>query len=158
MKKNIVILLLFSTIALAQNSEHTGAGTYISLSADIRNGILGSEPTDNKPEPDFVLRAGAISNMNLQIGIGLERFSRIEFNKYFFEIGQRINSGKFNFTPTIEAGWIERYKMNSWTVGANFYAIYFINDHVGIMITNNLSWRTDLNELYGGDNWKFSNL
>lgn len=133
------------------------AQTYVSLSADVRNAIIGSTPTNNKPEMDFILRAGVISNKGLKVGILFEKFDAIGFNKYGFEIGQRIGNEKLQLIPAVELGWIERCKMNSWTVGANTEILYFLNNNLGITATCNLSWRTDLNEMYGGNNWKFSN-
>jgi len=134
---------------------------YLSLSADIRNGTIGSAPTNNKPELDLLLRAGAISYAgaikNVKVGIVYERFKAIDFNKYAFEIGYVFRGDILELQTTIEAGWIERYKLNTWCIGANADVIYWINDNVGISVTCNLLSRTDLNEMYGGNNWKFSN-
>lgn len=152
--KKLITMLLLTTIAFSQKQTYNDCGTYISASADFRNAIIGSNPTNNKPELDLLIRAGAISNKNLLIGMIYERFKAIEYNKYAVEIGQRIGENKLQFTPTLEFGWIERYSMNSWTIGANLYITYNLNEKFAILVTNNLQWRTDLNELYGGDNWR----
>lgn len=146
-------MLLISIGAFAQ--------PYISGSIDGRNATVGSEPTNNKPEVDVLFRFGAIGTAgvgkNLKVGIVYEKFNAIEFNKYAVEVGYTFKVYKFDVHTSIEAGWIERFKLNYWTAGANVDVIYFINENIGIMITNNLSARTDLNSLYGGENYKFSN-
>jgi hypothetical protein len=154
--KKLIALSLFSLISYAQN-DHYGMEQYVSITTDVRNATIGSNATNNKSELDVTFRAGVISNENLTIGILYENFNSLDFRKYAFEIGQRIGKGRLQFTPTIEAGWIERFKLNHWTVGANLHTVYYLNDNFGILLTTNVSWRTDLNYNYGGNNWKLSN-
>jgi len=147
------LLLLLCSIGFAQ--------PYLSVGIDGRNAIIGSDPTNNNPEIDALFRFGAISYAgaikNVKIGGVIEKFNAIDFNKYAFEIGYVFRGDILELQTTIEAGWIERYKMNYWTVGMNNDVIYWVNDNLGIVLTNNLSHRTDLDALYGGKNYKFSN-
>lgn len=147
MKK--LILLLICNVAFAQ--------PYISTSIDGKNATVGSAPTNNKAELDLLFRFGAIGNNKVKVGGIIETFKAIEFNKYAVEVGYTFKVLKLDVHTSFEAGWIERYKLNTWTIGTNIDVIYFINENIGIMLTNNLSSRTDLNYLYGGENYRFSN-
>lgn len=170
--KKLILMLLISTTSFSQSK------TYASLQGDVRNGTFGSSPTNNKAKLDMLLRFGAIGTAGVGVGIKggivIEKFNAIDFNKYCAEVGYDLGNlklkgdfevlgirildlSKFDFQTSIEFGWIERYKMNSWCVGSNVDIIYFFNDHIGFIVTNNLLSRTDLNELYGGNNWMFSN-
>ena len=149
--KTIITFLLFTTIAFSQGSP------YVALSADLRNGIIGSDPTNNKPEADLLFRAGMISNKGLKIGALYETFPAIDFQKYGFEIGQQISiSEKLKFIPTMEATIIIRESLNHLNAGANGEFIYMLTKNLGISAIANYSTRTDLNYYYGGKNYKFS--
>jgi hypothetical protein len=146
-----LILLLFTTIAFSQGSP------YVSISADLRNGTLGSEPTQNKPKADLLFRAGMISNKNLKIGVIYEIFQAIDFQKYGFEIGQQISiTEKLKCIPTLEATIIIRESLNHLNAGINGELIYMITDNLGISAIANYSTGTDLNYYYGGKNYRFS--
>ena len=146
-----ILLLLFTSLALAQGNP------YVSISADLRNGIVGSDPTNNKPEFDLLFRAGMVSNTGLKIGALYETFTAIDFQKYGFEIGQQIKiTNKLIAIPTLEATIIIRESLNFLNAGANGEIIYMLTDNLGISAIANYSTRTDLNYYYGGKNYKFS--
>jgi hypothetical protein len=148
--KNI-ILLLFTTMVFSQGSP------YLSISADLRNGIVGSKPTNNKPEADLLFRAGVISNKDLKVGVLYENFKSIGFQKYGFEIGNQIKfTNRLIIVPTIEVTIIVRENLNHLNAGLNAEIIYMLTDNLGISTIANYSTRTDLNYYYGGDNYKFS--
>ena len=151
--KKLIFMLFFSIGAFAQ--------PYVSGSLDARNAAVGSAPTNNKSEVDLLFRFGAIGTAgvgkNVKVGIVYEKFNAIDFNKYAVEVGYTFNVLNLDVHASLEAGWIERFKLNYWTAGTNVDVIYFINENIGIMLTNNLSARADLNSLYGGENYKFSN-
>ena len=74
-----LILILISGMCYSQ--------TYLSVGADIRNGILGSEPTNNKPAFDGIFRFGMIGTVpnhstTIECSVGYESFKRIQFDRY----------------------------------------------------------------------------
>jgi hypothetical protein len=146
-----LILLLFTTIAFSQGSP------YVSVSADLRNGTIGSDPTNNEPKANLLFRAGMISNKNLKIGVLYEIFEAIDFQKYGFEIGQQIDiAKKIKFIPTLEGTIIVRESLNFLNAGANGELIYMLTKNLGISAIANYSTRTDLTYYYGGKNYRFS--
>ena len=76
MKKLIIILSLITNFAFSQGHVQIIAG------ADIRNGIVGSDPTNNNPELDLLLRFDAIAESGLGIVAFYETFNAIEFQKW----------------------------------------------------------------------------
>jgi hypothetical protein len=146
-----LLLLLFTTIAFSQGSP------YVSVSADLRNGTIGSDPTNNKPKADLLFRAGMVSNKGLKIGALYETFPAIDFQKYGFEIGQQIKiTNKIIAIPTIEATIIIRESLNHLNAGINGELIYMLTKNLGISVIGNYSTSTDLNYYYGGKNYRFS--
>jgi hypothetical protein len=149
--KKLILLAILAT-------QFLNAQPYISLQLDGKNAIVGSAGTENKPEIDLLFKMGVLGNKGFKVGLIYENFKAIDFNKYCVDLGQRIPvTESLLLIPSLEAGWIERYKLNTWTIGANIECIYMINDNLGISATTNLSARTDLDYLYGGNNWNFSN-
>jgi hypothetical protein len=149
--KKLIAILLFTTAAFSQGSP------YVAISADLRNGIVGSYPTNNKPEADLLCRAGMISNKGLKIGALYETFTAIDFQKYGFEIGQQIKiTNHLIAIPTIEATIIIREHLNFLNAGVNGELIYMLTKNLGISAIAKYSTRTDLNYYYSGKNYKFS--
>jgi hypothetical protein len=149
-----IILLLVSAFGFSQ--------PYVSTSLDARNGIIGSDPTKNKAELDILIRAGVVAfegvGKNVKVGFVYEKFNAIDFKKYAFEIGYNFDGTRVVIQPSLEFGFIERDYLNYWTYGGNLDFIYYFRDsNIGLIATCNLSSRTDLNALYGGNNYKFSN-
>jgi len=143
MKKIIIMLLLAPLFVSGQ--------PYITSTVDFRNAVIGSKPTNDKPELDIILKAGVIAynGVPIKVGIIYERFNALKFNKYCAEIGYDFKKFLiFDIQASIEGGWISRYNMNFWTYGLNLDTIYFINDNLGVVLYYNLSKATDTDALW----------
>ena len=81
MKKTILILMLSFT-CFAQKEGYV----YFSGAVDIKNAIVGSNPTKNKPELDLIYQFGMVGN-NIEVNIGYENFKVINFDKYSIAVG-----------------------------------------------------------------------
>jgi hypothetical protein len=149
--KTLIAILLITTATFSQGSP------YVAISADLRNGILGSNPTQNKPEADLLFRAGMVSNKGLKIGALYETFPAIDFQKYGFEIGQQIKiTNKIIAIPTIEATIIIRESLNFLNAGVNGELIYMLTKNLGISAIANYSTATDLIYYYDSKRFRFS--
>lgn len=153
--KKLIIALLLTNLATAQH-------VYFSVGADLRNGIIGSKPTNNKPELNYCIEFKMVGNNNVEVGIGFEEFSRIDFNRMYGTLGYRFEAGKFILTPTIEPTLINRY--NNWgggisyelkqsfmTIGVGANLEIPINDKLGVQLYCGALRRTDIKMMYGND-------
>lgn len=163
MKKTITVAILFlSMINIAQKKENRLFKT-ISLGFDVRNCIIGSNPTNNKPELDFIIGAGFIQN-KLEFNFGFESFKAIDFNKYTFSVGPQIKiKDNFKFIPALE--YTNIYRSENWggalsknynsyfsSIALNLSLRYYFNDKIGLEYMINILPRTDL--LYQYDKLK----
>ncbi len=82
MKKLITITLLFLAISL--NSQT------ITLSADAKNSIFGSEQTNFTPSPDIQLGVEWREN-NVSVGLQIESFESIGYRDAFVQVGTYTN-------------------------------------------------------------------
>lgn len=154
MKKLLVLAILVTTIAIAQQKENKLFKT-MSIGFDIRNCIVGSAPTKNKPELDFVLGLGFIKN-KLEFNFGFESFKAIDFSKGTFSVGRQIKiKENLIFIPALEYTNIQR--SNKWgnsllekdsgyfsSIALNLSFRYYLNDSVGLEYMVNILPRTDL--------------
>jgi hypothetical protein len=81
--KKLLFILIFSSIST--NSQNI----YISGGIDVRNAILGSNPTNNKPAIDAIIQFGMIGGKT-ELVIGYEKFRAICFDKFFFGAGHQF--------------------------------------------------------------------
>lgn len=88
MRKSLIIALLFSIYSYSQE-ERFLANTYVSAAFDIRNGIVGSDPTNNKAKVDGLYQFGMIGN-NVEVTVGYENFNAIKFDRYFITAGYQF--------------------------------------------------------------------
>lgn len=154
MKK--LILLLICNVAFSQH-------VYFSSGADLRNGIIGSEPTNNKPELNCVIEFKMVGKNNVEVGIGFEQFNRIDFNRMYGTLGYRFPFfGNTIITPTIEPTLINRY--DNWAGGISYemkqsFMTIGLGSTLEIPINNNF-WlqmylgalpRPDIKMMYGND-------
>lgn len=171
MKKTILILMLSFT-CFAQKESYI----YFSGAVDIKNAIVGSNPTKNKPELDFLYQFGMVGN-NIEVNIGYENFKAINFDKYSIAIGYHFPLYGYIFEkqiktiliPSIEPCIINRWGNWAGGLGDRTQA----SGHLSIALNTSLRWsltqkmslelqssilpRTDLNAMYGGSNLVFSN-
>jgi len=154
-----IITALVSCSAKAQSIN-------FSAGIDVRNAIIGSEPTNDNPELDLLLSCRMVSNKDVVISIQYETFKAISFTKYSFTLGYQFNPlNKINFTPNLEFGVISRKDFSDFkgegsffTVGCNFILEYDLSDSFNFGVNTNISHRTDLDYMYGGKNYILSNF
>ena len=153
------LLLLLSLFALQVNAQHV----YFSAGFDPLNAIVGSSPTNDKPELNYMLEFKMVGNNNVEIGIGFEEFNRIDFNRMYGTIGYRFPFiGNTIITPTIEPTLINRY--DNWAGGItydmkqSFMTIVLgstlevpINDKFGLQFYCGALPRPDIKMMYGND-------
>jgi len=153
MKK--LLLLLICNVGFAQH-------VYFSTGVDLRNGIIGSKPTDNKPELNYSLEFKMVGNNNVEVGIGFEQFNRIDFNRMYGSVGYRFEVGKFILIPTIEPTLINRYndwgggigyelKQSFMTIGIGGTLEIPINDKIAVQLYCGVLPRPDIKMMYDND-------
>lgn len=149
----MAILLLLSTSIYSQ--------VYVSAGIDVRNAVIGSDPTNNKPAFDGIFQFGMIGG-NTEVSIGYERFNKICFDKMFFSIGHQFPlyayvSGKeiktlliTSVEPTLIGRWGEVWQTKSshLSVGVSIGLRYQLNDKFDIELNVNALPRTDLSTRY----------
>lgn len=142
---------------------------YISAGVDIRNAILGSEPTNFKPAFDGIFRFGFIGSIpshetEIDIAVGYEVFNRIGFDRYFTSVGVHLYpTSKITIVPAYEFSIINRWG-GDWGVrsshlavlGANLGVRYKLSEKTEIEFLTALLDRVDLNTMYGGRAFKIS--
>lgn len=152
-----LILILISGMCYSQ--------TYLSVGADIRNGILGSEPTNNKPAFDGIFRFGMIGSIpshstTIECSVGYESFKRIQFDRYIVAVGVHLKvSDRITIVPSWEGSLIGRWGQ-TWQNRNSHLAIlggtvgfrYKISDTFTAEFLSGLLDRVDLNTRYGGSN------
>ena len=148
-------LLLLSLFALQVNAQHV----YFSAGFDPRNAILGSSPTNDKPELNYMLEFKMVGNNSVEIGIGFEEFNRIDFNRMYGTIGYRFEALGMVITPTIEPTLINRYdnwgggitydmKQSFMTIGLGSTLEVPINDKFGLQFYCGALPRPDIKMMY----------
>jgi len=162
MKTLILTILLMSTICYSQ--------TYLSVGADIRNGILGSEPTNNKPAFDGIFRFGMVGSIpghstTIECSVGYESFKRIQFDRYIVAVGVHLFPIKnVVIVPSWEGSIIGRWGQ-TWQnrnshlaiLGGSLGIRYKISDTFTAEFLTAVLDRVDLNTRYGGSNVRLSN-
>ena len=147
---------------------------YVLAGLDIRNAIVGSEPTNNKSEINFMLQFGMIGG-NTEVSVGYERFEAICFDKMFFSVGHHFplygnlfgKEVKTILIPSIEPSLIGRWgsewetKSSHLTIGASLALRYEISHKISIELQCNALPRVDLfaryPEAHSGMPFVFSN-
>jgi hypothetical protein len=155
-----ILLLLLATVVFSQskNEEHY---YYFSTAVDIRNAIVGSDPTNNKPALDVLYQA-AIVGHNVEVNIGYESFNRISFDKYTVGVGYHFPLYGYIFgkeiktvlIPSTEFSLIGRWGKDwqgvssHFTLGGNLGLRWHLSDKIaGELLTNALP-RIDLKAKY----------
>lgn len=168
--KKLFLLLLFSVLSFTSNAQSDGQkDAYISIggSADIKNGLVGSAPTNNKPEFNGNFKFSMVSN-NIDVGIGYETFPRLDFGRFYVAVGYHIKTRYVTFIPCIEGSDILRYddwgggltyqqKSSFLTISANLDVQRKINDWLSVAYSLGVLPRVDLKMMYGDNKTVFSN-
>ena len=146
----VTALLLFSNVMFSQNRITATIG------GDIKNCLVGSAPTDNKPKADLLFKLTIQNDRMMEIGIGTEVFPSIDYNKVFVTVGRRIDLlNNLSITGSIEPSVIDR--TNDWggglsksdpkmffTAGASATLRYKPIDDIFFELQGNLTHRMDL--------------
>ncbi len=156
----LFVIALICGIASAQTKENEHY-IYFSSAVDIRNAIVGSEPTDNKPALDLLFQFGMVGQ-NIEVNIGYETFKAICFEKYTIGVGYhfqlygRIGNRviKTVLIPSIEPTLIGRYG-DEWqttsshlSIGGNLALRWHLSDKTALELLFNFLPRTDLYTRY----------
>jgi hypothetical protein len=160
--KKIILAIMITGLSFAQNNDPYVA---FSTSFDVRNAIVGSEPTNNNPELNFILGFQMVGK-SVEVGIFYESFKSIEFSRYGLNAGYQFPIiEKLTITPSLQFSIIDRkevyqkYKGSGsfLSYGGNINIRYEIVENITIGLRSECVARTDLNYLYGGSNYIFSN-
>lgn len=171
MRKLLILLTLSLSFNIFAQEKETH---YVSISAafDIKNSVVGSKPTGDKPELDVLFQITAVGNKGTEAYVGYEMFNKINFSKYTIGIGQgfplygwldydsQIKTVLFvSLEPTIINRWgtwgggiSSNQPISFLSLGANASVRWFIHDHFGFEILFNALPRTDLRSMYGNSN------
>jgi len=151
---------------------------YLSLSygVDVRNALIGSQPTDNKPALNWTAEFHAVEE-NIDFNIGMERFNMLEYTRVFVGLGYHIQvlyllntDIKFSVHPSIEFSNINRTfnesvvwegKTVTTEVGKSFSTPSFninwnwdLHKNVAIQIGTNVLPRRDIQYIYKEDHMR----
>lgn len=86
MKKTLLFLALSLSLSTYSQKETYAS---VSLRTDLRNAVLGSKPTNDKPALDLTASVNMVSN-NFEINFGDEYFREIGFNRVFVNFGYHL--------------------------------------------------------------------
>lgn len=164
-KRALIVFIVWALIVVALLSKAHGQTNdktpFIMFygALDVKNAIQGSEPTNNKPALDYLLGV-TIPICKTETNIGIERFEKIGFTKFFTAVGYHVPIVKeFNstfkelsVTPAIEGGVIWRTIDNNFdsslTYGLNLSIRQDIGENWAIESFSNFSRRSDKEHLY----------
>ena len=144
MKTTTIILgILFFNLSFSQ--------AFIKIGSDVKNGIVGSQPTNDKPAFNGMYKIGFISSENIRLNITFENFNKIKFTRWGLEAGYVFELNKFNIHTTLEISTIERKLTTSHyyngiivlTGGANLEMEYNMTDHFSVSLVNQVLYRND---------------
>lgn len=149
--KKLIFILLFSAATQAQSIQ-------FSAGIDVRNAIEGSKPTNFNPEADVTFNLGYLGKNNLEFAIGYETFKAINFNRYIAQTSYHVTLFKnTKIIPAINYSLIKR-NQTYYAPGANIGLRYQIHKNAAIEYNLETLYRTDLNEMYGGKNIRYSGV
>jgi hypothetical protein len=148
MKKLFTMLVFLPIMSFSQVQ-------YVSVLADVKNGIVGSDPTSNKPALDIIILAGATDKNGIAVEIGYENFQAIKFSKMYFGVGYTLIhwSKKLECVLSVEPtyitrDWGEYGKVTYTTIGASSRATYKLSDNLGVSALGNVLLREDNADRY----------
>lgn len=169
-------LLALSLSANAQKQSYLAFG----LGADIKNGLIGSAPTGNKPAFDGIAQLNVVG-ANVHIDLGYESFQKIKFGRMFGSIGYELplyaypfgEEIKTTFIPAVEFSMITRNVTEKYTyngvnmsedrkygflaIGLNIALQWQLTDDFAVQLASNVLPRPDLKYIYGTDRTVISN-
>ncbi|WP_148103998.1 hypothetical protein [Flavobacterium sp. LS1P28] len=157
-----IVVALFVTKLTAQDNYLA-----FSVAFDVRNTIMGSEPTNNESAKDFLVQFSMVSK-DVEVNIGYETFPRLDFSKYTIGVGYHTHFyvNLFRrvihtvFIPSIEPTLINRngdwgggigYNQESshLSLGLNLGLRWDLSDDIAVEYLFNALPRNDLKAMYG---------
>lgn len=156
-------LLLVCLLAFGMNVQAQGKALAIG-SFDLRNAVIGSQPTNDKPSADILAKLAMISNSGFEIDVQHESFPKIGFNKQAVGFGWNIPlTEKLSVSPMIEPTLINRKwkpednagfdKTHHLNIGFSAPVRYDLTDKIGVEVHFNILKRGDLQWRYDDDKW-----
>jgi hypothetical protein len=149
--KKLLLLLLLSPFMYGQKASYFS----MSLSQDIKNGIVGSKPTNNEPSLDLTLGIHCVGD-NYELYTGDELFNQIGFNRFFVNGGYHtqwyipIGDKELNFSvvPYVGFSMINRYGKADHEIvtPSQTYYIYGRSNHLAVQ--GGLSFRAKVSEKF----------
>lgn len=166
MKKLITITLILIGISVNAQEEKDN---YFSISTgfDIRNGFVGSKPTNNEQSLNWTAEAH-VSTENIDFGLGYEAFERLNYDRKFMAVGYHIpvcyingTDIKFTIITSLEFSWIGREWNNNGPEKRTFFTPSFntnfnwdLNKTFAVQFCVNLLPRPDIRVVYNEENTK----
>jgi len=159
MKKLTLIVLLISCMSYAQNK------LTFSIGGDVRNCIVGSDPTNNEPKADLLFKLTIQNQSIMEFGLGAEVFPAIDYTKVFVSIGARLPIlERLDIIASLEPSVIDR--TGTWggsTNGKDVYRSYVTGggslvlrykpfNSIYFEAQTNITYREDLVARYGEKN------
>jgi hypothetical protein len=146
--KKILIILLLSISTYAQHQ--------LSVGIDIRNAIVGSEPTKNESATDWTFQYKARQN-HIEIGFSVETFKKINYFDYNLFAGYYTGKTVVFYTNVGFGQIVRNSNIGTFNYEANLGIDYYFLDNFGASYELNFNRRMDLKYLYGVDKPILSN-
>jgi len=155
---NYVVIYFILLFALSIGANAQTASIYraknsnisVSYYADIRNGTIGSEPTNNKPALNYTTRA-TLRSGHVETALFYEQFKRINFQAYGLNVNYVNEINWLTISVGVEALGINRESNGVYLAyGFNGEFRVKLTERLLIGLQSNLRRRTDLAEYNQG--------
>jgi len=154
----VTLLVTFKSHSQPKDQEHYLA---FSTGLDIKNAIIGSKATGDKPALDLLCQFAMVSQ-NIEVNIGYERFNAICFDKFTFGVGYhfplygRIGNKVIktvlipSIEPTLIGRWGDEWECRSshLSISGNLALRWHLSDKTALEFLSNFLPRTDLYSRY----------
>ena len=156
-QKNTQIVSLFAFILFVNMYCSAQKNGFVSLVIDPKMLIMGPYETSEQGELDFIVKLSDHTK-NSEIGIAYERFASIDYSSYGIFYNQKIDFNIIKDTSYIlgfESGFIRRQLEDhvlKMSFAFNAGVRYDINSSIGVEVSSNYRYRSDLVELYNESN------
>jgi hypothetical protein len=146
--KTLILALLLSVSTYAQHQ--------FSVGIDVKNAIVGSEPTNNESAADWTLQY-KIREKHLEIGLSVETFKKINYFDYTVFAGYYTGETVVFYSNVGFGQIVRKSNIGTFNYEANLGIDYYFLDNFGASYELNFNRRMDLKYLYGVDKPILSN-